>query len=139
MNILFSPVPIQLHKAIAAIRIIVGLMLVYHGLEVFDPEAINGYLDWEIFKGPNGKTLVYIGKASEFLSGSLLTLGLFTRLGAILLIGALSYITFFIGQGRFWYEEQHPFMFVLFGVLFFFTGPCAWSLDGKLFGKDSRH
>jgi putative oxidoreductase len=34
-----------------------------------------------------------------------------------------------VGHGRFWYEDQHPFLFALFGVLFFFTGPGAWSLD----------
>jgi putative oxidoreductase len=56
-------------------------------------------------------------------------LGWFTRIGAVLIIATLSYVTFFVGHGRFWYEDQHPFMFVLFGVLFFFTGPGSWSVD----------
>jgi putative oxidoreductase len=135
MNTFFSPAPFQLHKAMAAIRIIVGLLLVYHGLELFDVELIKKYLEWEIFNGPAGKVLVVLGKSFELISGLLLAFGLFTRVGALLVIGTLSYITFFIGHGRFWYEDQHPFLFVLFGVLFFFTGPCAWSLDEKLFGK----
>ena len=138
MNAFFSPAPIQMHKALASVRIIVGLLIAYHGLEVFDAELMKGYLEWEVFKIPAGKVLVYTGKACELISGSLLALGLFTRIGALLLIGTLSYITFFVGQGRFWYEEQHPFMFVLFGALFFFVGPCAWSLDGRLFGKGNK-
>ena len=43
MNAFFSPAPIQLHKALAAIRIVVGLLLVYHGQEVFNPELMKGY------------------------------------------------------------------------------------------------
>jgi putative oxidoreductase len=135
MNTFFSPAPIQLPKTLAAIRIIVGLLMMYHGLEVFYPEVMKGYVEWEMFKGQLGEVLVYIGKSMELVSGSLLVLGLFTRLGALIMVVTLSCITFFVGHGRFWYEDQHPFLFVLFGVLFFFTGPGEWSLDEKLFGR----
>ncbi len=116
-------------------RIIVGALLIYHGIEVFSPEIMKGYLDWDMFKGSSGKLKVYVGKSSEFIAGILLFLGLLTRPCAILIIGTFSYITFFVGQGRFWYQEQHPFMFVLFGLLFLFTGPGAWSVDEILFKK----
>jgi putative oxidoreductase len=76
-----------------------------------------------------------MGKGSEFIAGIFLLLGLFTRIGSLLMIGNFSYITFFVGEGRFWYQEQHPFMFALFGILFLFTGPGAWSLDGILHAK----
>lgn len=129
MKKLFSSVPIYPDKGLAIVRIAVGLLLAYHGFEVFDRETMQSYLTWDDFKGGAGEFLVYLGKSSEFISGILLTLGIFTRLGGLLAAGTLSYITFFVGNGRFWYEDQHPFMFVLFGVLFFFTGPGAWSLD----------
>jgi putative oxidoreductase len=129
MKKLFSSTPIYPDKALAIIRIVVGLLMAYHGLEIFDRETMQSYLTWENFNGGTGEFLVYLGKASEFISGVLLTLGLFTRLGGLIAAGTLAYITFFVGHGRFWYEDQHPFMFVLFGVLFFFTGPGAWSLD----------
>lgn len=130
MKKLFSSTPIYPDKALAIIRIAVGLLMAYHGLEVFDRETMQSYLTWENFSGGAGELLVYLGKSSEFISGVLLTLGLFTRLGGLIAAGTLAYITFFVGHGRFWYEDQHPFMFVLFGVLFFFTGPGAWSVDG---------
>jgi putative oxidoreductase len=136
MKTFFSSSPIQLPKALATVRIVVGLMIAYHGFEIFNHEIMQGYLTWDIFKHPTGKTLVYVGKSGEFVAGILLVLGLFTRVGALLLIGTLSYITFIIGQGRFWYEDQHPFLFVLFGVLFLFAGPGAWSLDEKFFNKE---
>ncbi len=107
--------------------------MIYHGKEVFDSELMKGYTEWDNFKGPGAKLMVYAGKSSELVAGIFLLLGLFTRLGAILVIGTLSYITFFVGHGKFWYEDQHPFMFVLFGLLFIFTGPGAWSIDALLF------
>lgn len=132
---LFSPAPIFLNHGIAILRIAIGLLLIYHGIEIFTPETMNSYLEWEMFKGPYGKFLVYMGKGSEFITGMLLLMGLLTRAAALVIIGNFSYITFFVGEGRFWYQEQHPFMFALFGVLFFITGPGAWSLDGILFNK----
>jgi len=139
MRSFFSPEPMQMHKALAVTRIIVGLLLMFHGWELFNPEIMNGYQEWDVFKGCAGAILVYAGKSSELISGTLLVLGLFTRVGALLTIGTFSTITFWVGQGRFWYDDQHPFMFALLGLLFFFTGPCAWSLDGKLFGHNNNH
>jgi putative oxidoreductase len=135
MNNLFSTSPIWQQKGVALVRIIVGALLIYHGQEVFNTELMKGYLTWDNFKGSTGKWMVYLGKSSELLAGISLFLGLFTRLGALLLIGTLSYITFFVGHGKFWYEDQHPFMFVLFGLLFIFTGPGAWSLDELIFKR----
>ena len=129
---LFSDTPLALRNGIALVRIVVGLLMLYHGLEVFDRNQMHEYATWETFGGPSGFFMVYVGKSAEFLAGLLLTLGLATRIASLLLIGSLGYITFFVGNGRFWYEDQHPFLFVLFGVLFLLTGPGSWSLDGKL-------
>lgn len=111
--------------------------MIYHGQEVFNPELMKGYMEWETFKGPSAKLMVYAGKSSELITGLSIFFGLFTRLGAILAMGTLSYVTFFVGHGRFWYEDQHPFMFVLFGLLFIFTGPGSWSIDALIFGNSS--
>ncbi|MEZ4972805.1 MAG: DoxX family protein [Cyclobacteriaceae bacterium] len=130
---IFSPSPLWFPQGLALIRIIVGALIFYHGLEIFQPSVMETYFTWEIFGSPAAKFWVYLGKTSEFLAGISLMLGLFTRLGAIAVIGVLSYVTFFVGQGRFWYEEQHSFLFVLFGILFLFTGPGTWALDSRLF------
>ena len=133
MKSFFSPSPFAFNEGVAIVRIILGAMMIYHGQEVFNPEIMNGYLQWDTFKGPASKFMVYAGKSSEFISGLSLFFGLFTRLGALLAMGTLSYVTFFVGHGRFWYEDQHPFMFVLFGLIFIFTGPGAWSVDSLIF------
>ncbi len=135
MNSFFSSTPIALSQGIGLVRIILGALIVYHGQEVFNPELMNGYMTWDTFDKSNARLLVYLGKSSELIAGISLLLGLFTRIGALITIGTLSYITFFIGSGKFWYEDQHPFMFVLFGLLFLFTGPGAWSIDALIFKK----
>jgi len=135
MNRFFSPSPILLENGLWLVRIIVGMLMIYHGIEVFDPELMNGYVEGGMVKGSYATLMVYVGKSSELTAGWLLFFGLFTRVGALIMIGTFSYITFFVGQGRFWYQDQHPFMFALFGLLFLFTGPGSWSVDGFIFKK----
>jgi len=135
MNKFFSPSPIALLQGIALVRIMVGALIVYHGQEVFNPQLMSEYANWDTFDKSNARLMVYVGKSSELIAGISLLFGLFTRLGSLLTVGTLSYITFFVGSGKFWYEDQHPFMFVLFGVLFLFTGPGALSIDSLIFNK----
>src|SRR5436190_17839817 len=135
MNRFLSPQPFGQGFAIALVRIIIGAFLIYHGREVFDTAAMNKYVEWDMFKNSSGKAMVYAGKASEFISGILLVLGLFTRIAALLVIGTLSYISFFVGNGEIWMDAQYPFLFVLFGVVFLFVGGGKLSLDNLIFKK----
>jgi putative oxidoreductase len=122
-------------NALSIVRIIVGLLMIYHGKEVFDDKLLTEYSLWEQFKGySNPKLIVTIGKGVELICGILLTIGFYTRIGALLLILSMLYITFFIGKGTFWYADQHPFLFVLIGVIYLFSGAGNFSLD-KYFTK----
>lgn len=129
---IISGQPFLQQEALGAVRIITGLFMVYHGIEVFFPATMQQYLEWDMFKQANGKLMVYAGKTAELVSGLLLMLGLFTRAGCIILFCTMMYVSFFVGNGKIWYDAQHPFMFVLMAVLFFFTGPGRWNLDTVL-------
>ncbi len=121
----------------ALIRIITGFFMIYHGYEVFDAKIMNGYLTWDMFKdGSMGKLLVYAGKVAELIAGVLLFIGLFTRLSAIVIAVTMLSISLFVGKGRIWYEDQHPFLFVLLALVFVFTGPGSWSVDNR--NRDSH-
>ena len=133
MNKFLSPSPIYQDLGLTIVRVITGLFMVYHGWEVFDAETMRGYLEWEVFKHPSGKTWVYFGKITELISGLLLAIGLFTRLGAFILLGTSAYIAFCVGHGIIWYNDQHPFMFVLLAIVYLTMGGGNWSLDKKLF------
>ena len=120
------------NNAIAIIRIIIGCFMIIHGSEIFSHEKMQVYLSWKI---PGPVFMPYIGKACELTAGILLFLGLFTRLAAIITAITMSGITFMVGQGRFYMEDQPPFMFVLFAFIFFFDGGYKWSLDNLIFKK----
>lgn len=136
MSKYLSSSPIYESFAKGIVRIILGVFLVYHGWEILDEAKMNEYFTWDVFKKSfNGSFLVYAGKAAELIAGILLVLGLFTRIASLLVIGVMLYISFGLGNGVIWYNDQHPFMFVLFGFLFLFIGPGSFSLDHLLFQK----
>jgi uncharacterized membrane protein YphA (DoxX/SURF4 family) len=64
--------------------------------------------------------MAYLGKTAELVAGFLLAIGLFTRIAAVMIIGTFIYIPFFVGNGKILYEDQYPFLFALFGCVFFF-------------------
>lgn len=137
MNKFFSASPFWQQQGLGIIRIIVGLFMVYHGWEVFDGEKMKDYLTWDQFKSSSAAFMVYMGKVAELTGGILLTLGLFTRLASLIIAGTMLYVSLFVGHGKIWYEDQHPFMFVLLAFVFFFTGPGKWSVDQLLFADRS--
>lgn len=131
---LLSPEPLWSKPALGVIRIVVGLLMAYHGLEIFQPEVMAGYQTWEVIgKMPYPVLLVYLGKGLEFVTGVCFILGIFTRIAALLMALDLLFICFVVGNGRFYYEDQHPFLFALLALVYFFTGPVLWSLDQRIF------
>jgi uncharacterized membrane protein YphA (DoxX/SURF4 family) len=102
---------------------------------MFDQSIIDKYLSWDVFKTSYGKPLVYAGKTAELAAGILFILGLFTRMASLLTIGVMGYIAFFIGKGIIWYDDQHPFLFILLSLVFIFSGPGSFALDNIIFKK----
>jgi len=131
----FSSSPLWQTAGLTLIRLTVGAFLIYHGWEIFSETTINKYLQWDQFKNSSGKFLVYSGKSAELISGILFVLGIFTRIACLLIIGVMCYITFFLGKGIIWYDDQHPFLFVLLAMVFFFIGPGNFSLDKMIFNN----
>ena len=139
MKKLLSPSPIWLDGGLALVRIITGYFMYYHGKEVFDEELMKGYQTWDSFKGFSSPSfMVYMGKGAELVAGILLMAGLFTRFAALIVIGTMAYISFFVADGEIWYKDQHPFMFVLMGFVFFFAGGGKYSLDNLVFKNKNR-
>jgi putative oxidoreductase len=136
MNNFFSTKPFMQPNGIACVRIIVGIFLIYHGWEVFDAIKMKEYATSEMFKESSSPSFMpYLGKGSEFLSGLLLTAGLFTRVACLIIIGTMLYISFIIGSGKIWYDDQYPFLFALLALVFIFTGPGNFSIDKIIFDK----
>lgn len=123
---------------LAAIRIITGLTLAYHGLEVFDSTKIHEYALWDSIKDlPFPVFTTYLGKGTELVGGILLTIGFLTRPACLALAVTMLFICFKLGNGKFWYEDQHPFLYFLLVMLFFFLGAGKLSVDNNRSSKFS--
>ena len=114
--------------------------MVYHGWEIFDSNKMNEYAKWDTIKSlPAPIFLVYLGKGLELVPGILMVLGLLTRPAALLMAINMLFICFKIGNGKFYYEDQHPFIFALLALVFFFTGPIKWSIDQLIFKQKTSY
>jgi len=132
-NALLSSRSLGSGTGLAAIRILVGMLMTYHGKEIFQPDVMAGYQSWDVVQQlPAPVLAVYFGKGLEFVTGICFILGIFTRIAALLMAIDLLFICFVIGKGRFYYEDQHPFLFALLALVYFFAGPGKWSLDQRL-------
>jgi uncharacterized membrane protein YphA (DoxX/SURF4 family) len=137
MNKFFSSSPFWQNTGLAVVRITLGLFLVYHGWEIFVTAKMNEYMGWDIFKKSSFMpVMVYMGKAAELVSGIMFITGFVTRIASLILICTMLYITFIVGNGKIWYEDQYPFLFVLLGLVFFFTGAGKLSIDNYLFNTN---
>lgn len=133
LNKYISPEPLGQNNGLAIFRIITGLLMAYHGWEIFDGAKMDEYVKWEVIKAlPAPVFMVYLGKGLELVSGVFLMVGLLTRLAALFMAIDMLFICFIIGNGRFYYQDQHPFIFAMLSMVFFFTGPVKWSIDQLL-------
>jgi putative oxidoreductase len=140
MSKLFSAEPLWKNNGLVLLRMVTGLLMAYHGLEVFKPEIMKGYMEWEVIKSlPVPLFMLYLGKGLELVTGICLALGLFTRIAALFMFIDMIFICFKVGGGKFWYEDQHPFIFALLALVFFFTGPVKFGLDNIFFQKRKIH
>lgn len=127
---LFSVKPLGLNAGLFLIRVLTGSFLLYHGWEIFNGKAMQEYAQWDAFKNMSYPTgMVYAGKFFELAGGALLVLGLVTRLASLMAAGTLGYITFVMGNGKIWSDDQYPFLFVMLLLVFICTGPGTISVD----------
>jgi len=108
--------------------------MIYHGWEVFERDKMMEYTKWITdLHYPGPEFMAYLGKGIELVAGIFFLLGLFTRVAIIPLIFTMLFITFLIGHGKIFMDDQHPFLFVVIFLIFFFTGPGKWSMDHLLY------
>jgi putative oxidoreductase len=117
-------------EGLAILRIITGLLMAYHGIEALDSSKIAEYSQWDSIRSlPYPYFMAALGKWVELIGGLLLAAGLFTRLAALAVAGVMLFICFKLGTGKFYYDDQHPFLFVLLTAVWFLLGSGPWSLD----------
>jgi putative oxidoreductase len=133
LNKFFLQNPNLQQYGLVTIRIITGWLMIYHGIEIFNSDTMKMYLEWDVIKTlPLSNIMPYLGKSIELITGILFVLGLFTRVAALFMAGNMLFICFYIGSGKFYYEDQHPFLFAALALIFLFTGSVKFGLDNYL-------
>ncbi|MEM9361415.1 MAG: DoxX family protein [Bacteroidota bacterium] len=117
-------------RVLALLRIIVGFLIFWHGTQ-----KLFGYPPSQHIQGELS-TLLLIAGILEFIGGTLLIIGLFTRWTAFILSGmmAVAYCMVFIGKSFLPIinggELAVLYCFIYFYI--FFAGSGAWSVDNFL-------
>lgn len=114
---------------VAIVRIIVGVLLVLHGAEVFQTDEMRSYGPWMADLGvPFALPLAYGGKISELVGGVCLITGLLLKPACILLMLTFLFIVVVMGGGKILTDAQHAFMFFLFSLLFYLAGDSEYTI-----------
>lgn len=122
------------YDGIALVRVMVGVMLIFHGWQLFESHDMNVFTDLLFNMAiPFPEAMAYTGKLVELVGGLLLILGLFTRLVTVILFITFMFITFGLGEARIFSDNQLPFLYAMVSLLFFFTGAGRLSVDYILF------
>lgn len=117
------------NKGVVIVRIIIGILLIVHGSQAFSQQEMSEYGPWMKDLGvPFPLLSAYIGKIIEFLGGMCLVLGIYMRVACILLMFTFLFITIVMGGAKILTDGQHPFLFFLFSLLFFFCGDSGYSV-----------
>jgi len=138
LSFLFKGKPNYINFGLLFYRIALGASMFYHG-----------YLKWlsgseGLYKvgamlAPLGVSGGYelLGTAAaiaEMLGGILIILGLFTRIGALLLVGTLAVATILQINGNF-IAWDYPSQMAFGAIMLFFAGAGRYSFDAFIFKK----
>lgn len=138
LSFLFKGKPNYINFGLLFYRIALGASMFYHG-----------YLKW--LSGSEGlykvgAMLAPLGVSSgyellgttaaiaEMLGGILIILGLFTRIGALLLVGTLAVATILHINGNF-FGWDYPSQMAFGAIMLFFAGAGRYSFDAFIFKK----
>lgn len=128
MSWLLSSKPLS-NKGIAVVRVIVGVLLIIHGTQVFQTNEMSDYGPWLSDLGvPFPLASAYAGKLIELLGGICLVTGLFLRVACLMLMATFLFISVVMGGGKILTDAQHAFVFFLFSLLFLFCGDSGYSI-----------
>lgn len=138
LSFLFKGKPNYINFGLLFYRIALGASMFYHG-----------YLKWlsgseGLYKvgamlAPLGVSGGYelLGTAAaiaEMLGGILIIIGLFTRIGALLLVGTLAVATILHINGNF-FGWDYPSQMAFGAIMLFFAGAGRYSFDAFIFKK----
>ena len=138
IHFLLRSKPTYVNFGMLVLRLALGISMAYHGYLKFLSGAEGLYKVGSMLAplGVSGsyELLGTFAAFSELLGGILVALGLFTRLGSLLLVGVLFTATMLhVDVGFFSWDYPSQMGFTALAI--FFMGGGRYSVDAALFGK----
>lgn len=137
LNFLFKSKPDYINFWLLFYRLALGISMFYHGyLKYVSGEqglykvgamlsALGVSSGFEVILGT-------IASYAEMVGGILLIIGLFTRIGTLLVVGTLAVATILNLNGNF-FSWDYPSQMAFGAIMLFFAGAGRYSLDKALF------
>jgi putative oxidoreductase len=133
---IINPNPISLN-AIVIVRIILGSYFIMHGHELFNAKAMEGFAGYlkNDLHFPLPTFMAYLRTASELFGGIMILLGLFTRVGAFLIMITMLVAAFTAGKGDLLGEAEFTFIYATLCFAIILVGAGKFSFDNLLFNR----
>ena len=141
----FSANPINKDFGLLCIRLIIGLLMAFHGYEKFihfnEMAASDFWAKNVSFLGMTGGTPLALTIFAELFCSIFLILGLFSRFSLLVLAFCMGYIFLVIfpgsivekGENGYAFNDAFTYFIIYIGLLF--TGVGKYSFDQKFFTK----
>lgn len=138
LSFLFKGKPNYINFGLLFYRIALGASMFYHGYLKW-LSGFEGLYKVGAMLAPLGVSGGYelLGTAAaiaEMLGGILIIIGLFTRIGALLLVGTLAVATILHINGNF-FGWDYPSQMAFGAIMLFFAGAGRYSFDAFIFKK----
>lgn len=137
LNFLFKSKPDYINFGLLFYRLALGISMFYHGYLKYVSGEQGLYKVGSMLSAlgvPSGFEVILgtIASYAEMVGGILIIIGLFTRIGSILIIGTLAVATILNLNGNF-FSWDYPSQMAFGAIMLFFAGAGRYSLDKALF------
>ena len=137
LNFLFKSKPDYINFGLLFYRLALGISMFYHGYLKYVSGEQGLYKVGAMLSTlgvPSGFEVILgtIASYAEMVGGILLIIGLFTRIGTLLVVGTLAVATILNLNGNF-FSWDYPSQIAFGAIMLFFAGAGRYSLDKALF------
>lgn len=145
IELLIATTPDFINIAILLLHVFIGICFIVHGLGklgLVGPGNMEGFTGWLKSLGlPFPALQARLAMASEIVGGTLITIGLFTRVGCVLCFATMMMATLMGHRGGGYLVtnnppgNEYPLNLAIICVVMFLLGPGVFSLDAFLFAS----
>ena len=137
LNFLFKSKPDYINFGLLFYRFALGISMFYHGYLEYVSGEQGLYKVGALLSAlgvPSGFEVILgtIASYAEMVGGILIIIGLFTRIGSLLIIGTLAVATILNLNGNF-FSWDYPSQMGFGAIMLFLAGAGRYSLDKALF------